>query len=292
MKLFEQQIAQLNLKNQDYRKLVLGLLDFLLKNDLDSGDLTGQLLKNPKRKVRAKVVAKSAGILAGAAELKLFWESKGINILKAKKDGSKIKKGDLIFEIAGLAEKILAVERVGLNLLGRMSGVATAAEKLARKIGKHKFAATRKTPFGLLDSRAVVIGGGLPHRLNLADQILVKENHRAVDPNCWQNISTDPRFREDRHFEIEADSPKLATRIATHFAKNKNLILMLDNFSVAKFRETAKKIRQINPKIILEASGGIDENSAGKYLKAGADFVSLGKLTNSVEVVDFSLKIL
>ena len=285
MKLFEQQIAQLNLKNQDYRKFVLGLLDFLLKNDLGSGDLTSQLLKNPKRNVRAKVVAKSAGILAGAAELKLFWESKGIKILKTKKDGSKIKKGDLIFEIAGPAEKILAAERVGLNLLGRMSGVATAAEKLARKVGKCKFAATRKTPFGLLDSQAVVIGGGLPHRLNLADQILVKENHRAVDPNCWKNIST------KKIFEIEADSPKLAIEIATHFAKNKNLILMLDNFSVAKFRETAKEIHQINPKIILEASGGIDKNSAAKYLKAGADFVSLGKLTNSVEVVDFSLKI-
>ncbi|MFH0776925.1 MAG: carboxylating nicotinate-nucleotide diphosphorylase [Patescibacteria group bacterium] len=286
MKLFAKQIAELNLRNREYRDFVAKLLGFLLKADLGEGDLTTKLLSRPRQKVRARVVAKSSGILAGVAELKFFWEQNGIRILSAKKDGAKIKKGDLVLEIAGPAEKILAAERVGLNLLGRMSGVATAAEKLARKIGRGKFAATRKTPLGILDSRAVVVGGGLPHRLNLGDQILVKENHRAVEANCWQKIPT------GNVFEIEADSPKLALEIATRFANAKNLILMLDNFSIAQFRKTAVAIRKINPRIILEASGGVDEKSAGKFLRAGADFVSLGKLTNSVAVVDFSLKIL
>ncbi|MFH0834126.1 MAG: carboxylating nicotinate-nucleotide diphosphorylase [Patescibacteria group bacterium] len=286
MKLFEKQVAKLNLRDREYRDFVTKLLDFLLKGDLGKGDLTTKLLSRPQQKVRARIVAKSSGVLAGVAELKFFWEKNGIRVLRAKKDGTKIKKGDLVLEIAGPAQKILAAERVGLNLLGRMSGVATAAEKLARKIGRGKFAATRKTPFGLIDSRAVVIGGGLPHRLNLADQILVKENHRAVEPDFWRSIST------KNVFEVEADSPRLALAIAEHFAKTKNLILMLDNFSVARFRKTAVAIRKINPKIVLEASGGVDEKSAGKFLRAGADFVSLGKLTNSVAVVDFSLKIL
>lgn len=286
MKLFEKQIAQLNLKNQNYRNFVEQLLDFLLKEDLGSGDLTTQLLQNPQRKIRAKVIAKSAGILAGSEEVAFFWRKHGVKILAAKPDGARVKIGETIFELSGPAAKILTTERVGLNLLSRMSGIATATEKLAVKIGARKFAATRKTPLGLLDSRAVVVGGGLPHRLNLADQILVKENHRAVEPEIWRNITT------KNLFEIEADSPKLALNVATHFAKNKNLILMLDNFSVREFRKTAAQIRKINPHAVLEASGGINEKTAGKFLAAGADFVSLGKLTNSAGVVDFSLKII
>lgn len=285
MKLFATQIARLSLRNRDYRNFVEQLLEFLLQADLGSGDLTTQLLQNPQRKIEAKVVAKSAGVLAGAEEVAFFWRKRGVRILAAKKDGAKIKVGETVFALSGSAEKILTTERVGLNLLSRLSGVATTAEKLARKIGKRKFAATRKTPLGLLDSRAVVIGGGLPHRLNLADQILVKENHRAVEPEIWRNIAT------KNLFEVEADSKELALAIATHFAKNKNLILMLDNFSVGEFRKTAALIHKINPRIILEASGGIDEKTASKFLTAGADFVSLGKLTNSSGVVDFSLRI-
>ena len=285
MKIFTKQIAQLNLKNREYRKFVADLLEFLYRVDLGSGDVTTQLLKNPRKKVTAKIIAKSAGILAGAEEVKFFLKKHGVKISKAKKDGSKIKRGETVFEISGSAEKILTTERTVLNLISRMSGIATAAARLAQKIGKRKFAATRKTPLGLLDSRAVVIGGGLPHRLNLSDQILVKENHRAVDPDCWRRAST------NEPFEIEADTPKFALEIAKHFSKSKNLILMLDNFTVAKFRQTAKAIRKINPHIILEASGGIDEKTAAKFLKAGADFVSLGKLTNGVKVVDFSLQL-
>ncbi len=291
MKLFSKQIAQLNLHNRAYRNFVEQLLEFLLQADLGSGDLTTQLLQNPQRKIEAKVIAKSAGILAGAEEVAFFWRKHGVKILAAKKDGAKIKVGETVFALSGPAAKILTTERVGLNLLSRMSGIATAAEKLAHKIGRRKFAATRKTPLGLLDSRAVVVGGGLPHRLNLADQILVKENHRAVESEVWKRL-LDSRLRGDKVFEIEADSPKLALTIATHFAKNKNLILMLDNFSVGEFRKTAATIRKINPRIILEASGGIDEKTASKLLTAGADFVSLGRLTNSSGVVDFSLRII
>lgn len=286
MQLFTKQIAKLNLKNRDYRKFVDELLEFLWRADLENGDVTTKLLKNPRRKVHARVVAKSNGILAGGEEVAFFWQKKGIKILARKKDGAKIRVGETIFEIESSAEKILASERVGLNLISRMSGIATASEKLSRKIGRGKFAATRKTPLGILDSRAVVIGGGLPHRLSLGDQILVKENHRAVEPSFWKNIST------KNVFEIEADSPKLAREIATHFSKNKNLILMLDNFSISEFRKTAAAVREINSKIILEASGNLDEKSAKKFLAAGADFVSLGKLTNSAGVVDFSLRII
>lgn len=284
MKLFEKQTPKLDLKNPAYRKFVGGLLDFLWQEDVGSGDITTALLKNPRKKIEAKVIAKSAGVLAGADEARFFLQKHGVVVSKPKKDGAKIKRGEIVFGLHGTAEKILATERVVLNLLSRMSGIATAATKLAKKIGRQKFSATRKTPYGLLDSRAVVIGGGLPHRLNLADQILVKENHRAIDADCWKKIST------KKVFELEADSPKLALEIAKYFSENKNIILMLDNFSTAQFRKTATAVRKINPKIILEASGGIDEKTAPKFLAAGADFVSLGKLTNDSGVVDFSLR--
>ncbi|MCF7836310.1 carboxylating nicotinate-nucleotide diphosphorylase [Candidatus Gracilibacteria bacterium] len=260
-------------------------MELLLAQDVGKDDITTALLAKPKKIIQAEIRAKEKGILAGVEETKFFLKRKGVRILKNKKDGATVKKNDVVFVLQAPAKKILTLERVVLNLIQRMSGIATATAKLAKKIGKNKFSATRKTPLGLLDSRAVVVGGGLPHRLNLADMILVKENHLAVDPNCWKKIHTKD------FFEIEADSPKLALAIAEHFSKSRNLILLLDNFSVAQFRETATAIRKINPKIILEASGGIDEKTAPKFLAAGADFVSLGKLTNTVGVVDFSLSV-
>ena len=283
MKLFAKQISKLNLRNREYRKFVDELLEFLWREDSASGDTTTKLLKNPRQKIKAEVTAKSAGVLAGATEVEFFWQKKGIETLTVKKDGSKIKVGETIFKISGPAEKILAAERVGLNLLSRMSGIATATTRLAKKIGKNKLSATRKTPLGLLDSKAVVIGGGLPHRLNLADQILVKENHLAVDPDCWKKIKTKD------FFEVEADSTKLAIEIATYFSNSRNLVLLLDNFSPARLKKLVPRLKKINPKIILEASGGITNKSAKQYLKTGVDYVSLGALTHSVAVLDFSL---
>jgi len=285
MKLFQSQISQLAIKNREYRKFVDDLLKLLLRQDVGSGDITTALLKNPRKIMKAEIRAKESGILAGMEEAVFFLKKEGVRVLKKKKDGASFRKGEVVFVLSGSAEKILTTERVVLNLLQRMSGVVTASNQLAKKIGVRKFSATRKTPLGLLDVKAVVVGGGLPHRLNLADQILVKENHRAADPDCWKNIRT------NKSFEIEADSARLALEIIKHFAKSKNLILLLDNFTPAQLKKLVPKLRAINPKITIEASGGITPKTAKDYLKSGADFISIGWLTHSAKAVDFSLKI-
>lgn len=274
------------MQKSEYRTFVTNFLEFLLAQDIGTGDQTTALLTNPKKIITAEIRAKEKGVLAGIEEATFFLKKKGIQIIQQKKDGSRVKKNEVVLVLQSSAQKILTLERITLNLIQRMSGIATAASKLAKKVGKQKFSATRKTPFGLLDTKAVVVGGGLPHRLNLADMILVKENHLAIDPECWKSITT------KNLFEIEADSVKLAIEIATHFATTKNLILLLDNFTPAQLKKLVPKLRTINPNIILEASGNITEKNAKVYLNAGVDYVSLGSLTHSVNVLDFSLVVL
>lgn len=285
MKLFASQIAQLSMKNPAYRKFVSELLEFLYKADIGSGDITTALIGNSAQKVEAKITAKENGILAGAEEAIWFLAKHGVKAKVKARDDKKVKKGEVVLQIAGSAKNILTTERVVLNLLQRMSGIATESHHLAKKIGVRKFAATRKTPWGLLDSKAVVVGGGLPHRLNLSDMILVKENHIRADKNCWQKIKT------GKPFEIEADSEKLALKIAEFFGKQKNLILMLDNFSPKQLKKLTPKLRKINPQITIEGSGGITPKHAKKFLAAGVDYVSMGFLTHSAKALDFSLKI-
>jgi nicotinate-nucleotide pyrophosphorylase (carboxylating) len=300
VKLFQSQISQLTITNPTYRKFATDLLELLLHQDIDNGDATTALLKNPHQNIQAEIRAKENGILAGIEEAEFFLKRHGVRILKKQKDGIALKKNTPVFTLQASAKKILTCERTVLNLLQRMSGIATESNKLAQKIGKNKFAATRKTQWGLLDTKAVVIGGGLPHRLHLADMILIKENHLAVDPNCWQQIESAQKCNSD-FFEIEADSAKFAIKIATHFSDptlkhgvntRTQLILMLDNFTPSQLCKLIPKLRQINPKIILEASGGITRHNAKKYLNTRVDYVSLGEITHSAKVLDFSLFLL
>ena len=290
LKLFESQIAKLKISNREYRKFAEKVLGLLLEQDSGNGDSTTALLANPRKIVEARIVAKSGGILAGGEEVEFFATKKGVEILARKKDGAEVRRGEEALRLKGEAGRILLLERTVLNLLQRMSGIATVSNSLARKIGRRKFAATRKTPLGLLDKKAVVVGGGLPHRLNLNDQILVKENHLAVDPDCWRKILS-ARKRGSKFFEIEADSEKLAFEVAEFFRGRKGLILLLDNFAPAKLKSLVPKIRKINPKIILEGSGGITAKNAKAFLKSGVDFVSIGELTHSARVLDFSLEV-
>lgn len=273
------------MKNSAYRKFVSELLEVLYKADVGSGDITTALLRNPQRKIEATITAKENGILAGVEETIWFLTKHKVKVKALAKDGEKVKKGKVVLQLTGSAKKILTTERVVLNLLQRMSGIATAAHHVAKKIGVRKFAATRKTPWGLLDSRAVVVGGGLPHRLNLADMILVKENHIKADKHCWQKIKT------GKPFEIEADSAKLAQQIVEFFGKQKNLILMLDNFTPKQLKKLIPKLRKINPQLTLEGSGGITPKHAKKFLAAGVNYVSMGYLTHSAKALDLSLKI-
>jgi len=289
--LFTKQIAQLSLNNPAYRNFTKSLLELFFQSDLSTGDITTQLLTRPRQKIEAKIIAKQNCILAGLDEIEFFLRQNKIKTLTRKTDGSYLHTGETAAKISGSATAILTTERTTLNLIQRMSGIATTSNHLAKKIGVRKFAATRKTPLGLFDSRAVCLGGGLPHRLNLADQILIKNNHLSIEPKVWEKIHRDSSSTKTSFFEIEASSEKLACTLAKFFSKNKNFILLLDNFTPAKLKKIIPYLRKICPQIIIEASGNITTQNAVNFLNSGASFVSLGELTHSTPAIDFSLKI-
>jgi nicotinate-nucleotide pyrophosphorylase (carboxylating) len=188
----------------------------------------------------------------------------------------------------------IAFERTILNLLQRMSGIATATANYVQEVKKKQvqIAATRKTPWGLLDKRAVCVGGGISHRLGLYDQILVKDTHlqflKYDFEKIWQKLSQ----RKTSCIEIEVESEKAAIQ-CIEAIKTQNIktpiILMFDNMNPEEIRSTIEKIRKIKKDISFEASGGIKNIQA--YIQSGVDFISLGEITHSTKAADFSLKL-
>lgn len=286
MPIFTRQAAQLSWQNAGYRQFARGLLDFLFADDRGTGDATTALLGPAAGKMAiAQIVAKESGRLAGVAEAADFLRRHGVTVTVAAADGAAAAKGTAVLRLRGPAGRILAAERVALNCLQRMSGIATATAELVAKVGAGRVAATRKTPWGRLDRRAVVLGGGLSHRLSLADQILVKDNHRAFDAICWQRIP--PRGV----FEVEADTAAGAREVAQFFAgRGGQLILLLDNFRPAALQKLVPELRRLHPRVVLEASGGLTPANAAQFLATGVDYISLGSLTHSARVLDLSLE--
>jgi nicotinate-nucleotide pyrophosphorylase (carboxylating) len=184
-----------------------------------------------------------------------------------------------LLKLNGTIKNILKTERTALNILQRMSGIATETNKLVKKI-KHKslLCSTRKTQWGLLDKKAVMLGGGGTHRLGLHDFILVKDNHlAATDKINWQKLSK-------KFWEIEVDS----TKQALVFARYNPDAIMLDNFKPQTIKRTIKKL---SPQIIFEASGGITESNLFEYAKTGVDVISMGSLTHSTKSLNINLQV-
>ena len=277
-------------------------MDELKKDLFASGDLTVKLLgKNKEKIVEAEIKAKANGILAGIKELKWFLKKNKITVLENKKDGEKIQKGNIVIKMKGKAKNILKTERVGLNLIQRMSGIATLTNQNISKISENiLLAGTRKTLWGLLDKKAIVTGGGTAHRLGLWHAILIKENHLKLSDH--QTILEKAWYAKKRgaFIEIEVESHeeaiKCAEIIKNLFEKKpqtKPVVMMLDNFSVEEIEKTATEIKKIEPKIFIETSGGINQDNLAEYGKLkNIDVISCGFLTHSAIALDMSLKIL
>ncbi len=202
---------ELTLKNPAYKKAVNLYIWQAYLNDLSKGDVTTKYFVPKKRRIiTAKIIAKEAGVLAGIMEAEWFLKKLGIRITQKKKEGAKLKKGDVIMRLKGRANKILASERTLLNLLQRMSGVATITNRLVSKLPKSiKLLATRKTLWGNMDKRAVSVGGGGTHRLNLNDAVLIKENHIALADNLEKRLKKVFRkAKKVRFVEIELENFK------------------------------------------------------------------------------------
>jgi len=266
------------------------LLRFV-SEDIQSGDVTSVLL--PKKKIKAKIISRENGILAGVRFAREIFRLKGCHVRIIKKDGVKIKPNQTILQVSGDAKAVLSCERTVLNLLARMSGIATQTSLLVSKIRKinrkTKLYSTRKTAPGLrfFDKEAIMIGGGHKHRMSLNDMVMIKDNHLLVT-NSMEGIIKNARKRH-KHVEVEVENQRDAILAASSGAT----IVMLDNFSTAQIKKTitALQKKKLRNTVKLEASGGINSKNIAAYTKTGVDMISVGSITNSVKGLDLSLEV-
>jgi nicotinate-nucleotide pyrophosphorylase (carboxylating) len=244
----------------------------------------------------AAVVAKEEGVAAGIEETVILAESLGLSVKAEVADGEKIRNGQIIMKISGNAQTILSAERTMLNLLSRMSGIATTTRRLTEKLRKAnataKIAATRKTAPGLLyfDKKAVLIGGGDPHRLRLDDMVLVKDNHVAIAGSVENAVK---KAKQNASFSKKIEAEVTSVTDALKAAEAGADIVMFDNFSPKQIREAVKALKKAGffGKVLLEVSGGITEQNLLEYASTQVNIISMGALTHSVKALDISLEI-
>jgi nicotinate-nucleotide pyrophosphorylase (carboxylating) len=277
------------------RRIVEEKLRQFLADDIGQGDVTAATVIPASLKVKAEVMAKEAGVVAGIEEAIFLSEYLGLKIEAKVVDGEKIQNKQVLLQISGDARTILSVERTMLNLLSRMSGIATKTRLLTEKLEaakmKTKIAATRKSAPGLLyfDKKAVAIGGGDPHRLHLDDMVLIKDNHLAIIGDVKEAIK---RAKANASFSKKIEIEVTNLEDALEAAKAGADIVMLDNFSPKQARATGKALRVAGfSKVLLEVSGGITGENLLEYADAQIDIISLGELTHSVKALDISLEI-
>lgn len=293
---------ELTLKNRKYQNYLQKFWYFLLSNDIGKGDITTNSIIKKNKKISVNIISKEDGILAGSEEI--IFLNKDLKIMALKEDGDRINKGDILLEIIGDARKILTGERIILNILQRMSGIATATDNLSKKMKKMdsnqsniKIAATRKTLWGYMDKKAVSVGGGLTHRLNLSDGILIKDNHLKI---MRYNIEKALGLTKNKsnYVEIEVENREQALSAAMAIKKispQKEIFfaIMLDKIKPDEIRHIVAELknRDLYDNILFEASGNITPDNIASYKNCGADIISMGWLTNSAKALDMSLDI-
>ncbi len=266
-------------------------LETFLAEDIGKGDITSKLL--PRKKISANIISRQEGIIAGVQYGREIFVSRKCSVRILKKDGKKIRPNQKIMTVSGPAYSVLSCERTALNLLSRMSGIATQTNALVRMIrtvnSRVGLYSTRKTAPGLriFDKEAVAIGGGDKHRMSLDQMIMIKDNHIAIANSLPQMI----RHAKRRHKKIEVEVENLRDAITA--AKEGASIIMLDNIHPAEISKIIKVLKRLGlrNKVKIEASGGIDASNIRAYAKSGVDMISVGKLTNSVSGLDLSLEV-
>jgi nicotinate-nucleotide pyrophosphorylase (carboxylating) len=300
----------LTLENLGYSRAVRTFLNVLVKGDILPEDLTARALGMKDRPAVAAIVAREGGVAAGLAEFAFLLRSHGVTVRFEKQDGATIMPGDTLLYADGDESKLLALERVGLNLLQRMSGIATAArcmqERASRKSSRTRIVGTRKTPWGMLDKRALHLGNGGTHRLGLGDAILIKNNHLALLARREEDaapvaIEKAWKCRENAAFiEIEVRGEPAARAAAETFrrlredaAQKYPCLLMLDNMPFEQAGAILGMLQRENlwDDTLIEASGGITETNMEAYAALGVDAISIGALTHSAKALDICQRI-
>jgi len=273
------------------KKIIQKIITDALKEDIQSGDITTNLIIPRGQKAKAYFLAKENGIIAGLPVAKEVFKKLDKNILWKSfiKDGERVKTGIKIAEVKGDLRTLLSCERTALNILQRMSGIATITS-IYVDILKNTTATildTRKTVPGLriLDKYAVKTGGGKNHRIGLFDMVLIKDNHIKAAGSITNAVSK-IRAGSKKKIKIEVETRTLdEVREAINCKVD---IIMLDNMPVKMMRDAVKII---NGKTKTEASGNVNLKTLKKIAETGVDYISVGALTHSVKALDISMKI-
>ena len=276
---------------------IMRSIERFIEEDVGYGDITSRALFNDDIKAEARIITNEEGIAVGMNIIKTIFESRNCVTEIMVNEGEPIQKGTTIMEIKGSVNSILEIERVTLNILARMSGIATETRKLSEKaktINKDiRIAATRKTVPGMriFDKQAVELGGGDTHRLRLDDLILIKDNHLEIIqsiPKAVEIIGKKVSFT--KKIEVEISRLEQIEEVIQSGAD----IVMLDNFSPKDAEKASEIIRNKKNKeqLIIEASGNISIENIEQYAKSGVDIISLGRITHSVKNIDMSLEII
>lgn len=268
----------------------------ILDQDIGFEDITTQALVQSGLIIKARIISKQEGVVAGLDLISSFLKEFKINILSKKDDGSNIKVDDTLLEMEGEARTILTLERTILNLLMRMSGIATTTHQMVQKARKINpgiiIAGTRKTTPGLQfwEKEAVSIGGGDTHRYRLDDAVLIKDNHLALVGDVTVAIKKAREYASfTKKIEIEVENLEDALKAAEAGVD----IIMLDNMQIEDIKLILKALKKenIRDRVIIEVSGGMNLDNVVEYAETGVDVISSGYITHSAAALDMSLEI-
>ena len=270
-------------------------IERFLQEDISNGDITSDLFIDSNSISNAQILSREPGILSGRKELTQIFDHFKIKSDWLFQDGGYFDSNTEIVKLNGLSKSLLLSERVSLNLLGHMSGIATStnhAVTITKKISPNtNISATRKTLPGLrkYEKYSVIVGGGLPHRYDLNEMILIKDNHYKLITNLKESINA-ARYKIDsnKKIELEVDSLESALNAVDLDVD----IILLDNMIPEDISKFILKLKQISEPPLTEASGGINFSNLESYALTQVDIISMGALTHSSKSIDFSLQII
>ena len=278
------------MENRILREFILGSLD----EDIGDGDHTSLACIRTEAIGKARLLIKENGIVAGAAVAEEVFTTvdKELDFELFIKDGSNVQAGDIVFYVSGRQQSILKSERLVLNIMQRMSGIATTTRKYVDRLEglKTRVLDTRKTTPGMrfLEKEAVILGGGYNHRMGLFDMIMLKDNHidyaGGIEIAIERTLDYLNKNNRKLKIEIEARSLDDIGRIIVTGGVDR---IMLDNFNISN---TRKAVKMIAGRFETESSGGITLDTVRSYAECGVDFVSVGALTHHIKSLDMSLK--
>jgi nicotinate-nucleotide pyrophosphorylase (carboxylating) len=259
-------------------------------------DITTNALIDERTEAVAQVVVKEDGRVAGLNVAEKWCEALDLKWERIVPDGDFVRAGSVVMKIQGPARKILSLERTLINLLSRMSGIATLASRFvekAKKVNPHvKIAATRKTTpgFRFFEKEAVRIGGGDPHRYRLDDCVLIKDNHLAIVGGIKKAVAlAREKVSFSKKIEIEVTTPRDALVAARAGAD----IVMLDNMTLGDVKKAIELLKKsgLRDKVLVEVSGGINLANVAEYAACNPDVISVGALTHSAKILDMRLEL-